>query len=52
MGLPIGQHVYVRLRRKVTHKEDAEIVHGELVQRAYTPLSRPHDRGTVDLLIK
>ena len=52
IGLPIGQHVYVRLRRKVTHKGLGEIVQGELVQRAYTPLSRTRDRGSIDLLIK
>lgn len=52
IGLPIGQHVYVRLRRKVKHQDVAEIVEGELVQRAYTPLSRLRDRGSVDLLIK
>ena len=52
LGLPIGQHVYVRLKRKVTHRGLGEIVHGELVQRAYTPLSRTQDRGSIDLLIK
>jgi nitrate reductase (NAD(P)H) len=52
IGLPIGQHVYVRLRRKVKHQDVAEIVEGELVQRAYTPLSRACDRGSVDLLVK
>jgi nitrate reductase (NAD(P)H) len=31
LGLPVGQHVFVRLRRKTT---------GELVQRAYTPVSK------------
>lgn len=52
LGLPIGQHVYVRLRRKVGHKEAEEVVAGELVQRAYTPVSKQDDRGFIDLLIK
>jgi nitrate reductase (NAD(P)H) len=52
LGLPIGQHVYVRLRRKLLRKEDGELMYGELVQRAYTPLSRLGDRGFVDLLVK
>jgi nitrate reductase (NAD(P)H) len=52
IGLPIGQHVYVRLRRKGTHKEVAEVAQSELVQRPYTPISRLHDRGSVDLLVK
>lgn len=42
-GLPIGQHVFVRLRRKDT---------GELVQRAYTPVSREDAKGSIDFLIK
>ncbi|KIM37539.1 hypothetical protein M413DRAFT_13248 [Hebeloma cylindrosporum] len=52
LGLPFGQHVYVRLRRKVTNKERGEIVQGELVQRAYTPLSERNAKGFIDLLIK
>jgi len=52
LGLPFGQHVYVRLRRKVAHTESIEIVEGELVQRAYTPLSRRNAKGFIDLLIK
>ncbi|KXN90611.1 Nitrate reductase [NADPH], partial [Leucoagaricus sp. SymC.cos] len=43
LGLPFGQHVYVRLYRKVT---------GELVQRAYTPLSERSAKGFVDILVK
>ena len=44
LGLSVGQHVYVRLRRK-----GAEVVQ---VQRAYTPVSRQNDKGFIDLLIK
>ncbi|KAH7335973.1 nitrate reductase [Rhizoctonia solani] len=43
LGLPVGQHVYVRLRRKDT---------GEMVQRAYTPVSREREAGHIDLLVK
>ena len=43
LELPVGQHVYVRLRRKDTQ---------ELVQRAYTPVSKENDCGTMDILIK
>ncbi|KAF8599085.1 hypothetical protein BDV93DRAFT_539018 [Ceratobasidium sp. AG-I] len=43
LGLPVGQHVFVRLKRKDT---------GEVVQRAYTPVSRERDAGHIDLLIK
>ncbi|CAE6358002.1 unnamed protein product [Rhizoctonia solani] len=43
LGLPVGQHVFVRLRRKDT---------GELVQRAYTPVSREREVGHIDLLVK
>ncbi|KAG6809936.1 hypothetical protein H0H92_014018 [Tricholoma furcatifolium] len=47
LGLPIGQHVYVRLRRKAKGQTTAD-----LVQRAYTPVSRRNDRGFIDLLVK
>jgi nitrate reductase (NAD(P)H) len=43
LGLPVGQHVFVRLRRKDT---------GEMIQRAYTPVSREREVGHIDLLIK
>ncbi|CAE6437488.1 unnamed protein product [Rhizoctonia solani] len=43
LGLPVGQHVFVRLRRKDT---------GEMVQRAYTPVSREREIGHIDLLVK
>jgi len=52
LGLPFGQHVYVRLRRKIAHQERSEIVQGEVVQRAYTPLSKRNAKGFIDLLIK
>ncbi|GAA5887933.1 hypothetical protein JCM6882_000807 [Rhodosporidiobolus microsporus] len=58
LGLPVGQHVYARLRRKVCPGDaeasgaDKQIVEGELVQRAYTPVSRQGARGYLDLLIK
>jgi nitrate reductase (NAD(P)H) len=42
LGLPIGQHIYVRLRRK----------NGEVVQRAYTPVSYRDERGVVSFLVK
>ncbi|TFK51423.1 hypothetical protein OE88DRAFT_1545674 [Heliocybe sulcata] len=43
LGLPVGQHVFVRLRRKDT---------SELVQRAYTPVSWHGALGAVEFLIK
>jgi nitrate reductase (NAD(P)H) len=43
LGLPTGQHVYVRLKRKDT---------GEMVQRAYTPISAEDATGFIDFLIK
>ncbi|CAO1621635.1 unnamed protein product [Jaminaea pallidilutea] len=47
-GLPIGQHVYMRLTRKVEDTgEDAEVI-----QRAYTPFSGNELRGFLDILIK
>lgn len=52
LGLPVGQHVYVRLRRKVKDSADSEVVEGEMVQRAYTPVSPQNATGFIDLLIK
>ncbi|SGY20627.1 BQ5605_C016g08109 [Microbotryum silenes-dioicae] len=57
LGLPTGQHVYARLRRKVSpgdaeDKGGVPIVEGELVQRAYTPVSSNTAQGFLDLLIK
>ena len=43
LGLPVGQHVFVRLKRKDT---------GEMVQRAYTPVSQPGAVGSILFLIK
>ncbi|KAI0962720.1 hypothetical protein AcW1_000015 [Taiwanofungus camphoratus] len=43
LGLPVGQHVFVRLKRKDT---------GEMVQRAYTPVSKQDAVGFIDFLIK
>jgi nitrate reductase (NAD(P)H) len=52
LGLPIGQHIYVRLRRKTGPKVIDDVGEGELVQRAYTPISKQDHRGFVDLLVK
>jgi len=52
LGLPFGQHVYIRLRRKVVDKAGVQVPEGDLVQRAYTPLSTRDDRGFIDMLIK
>ncbi|GAA5999899.1 hypothetical protein JCM10207_005962 [Rhodosporidiobolus poonsookiae] len=56
LGLPVGQHVYARLRRKATPAADGraagQVVEGELVQRAYTPVSKGGAKGYLDLLIK
>ncbi|CCM02701.1 uncharacterized protein FIBRA_04807 [Fibroporia radiculosa] len=43
LGLPIGHHVFVRLRRKDTR---------EIVQRAYTPVSQRDTAGHIDFLVK
>ncbi|KAH9947042.1 hypothetical protein B0H21DRAFT_856810 [Amylocystis lapponica] len=43
LGLPVGQHVFARLRRKDTH---------EIVQRAYTPVSRQDAVGAIEFLVK
>jgi nitrate reductase (NAD(P)H) len=48
LGLPTGQHCFVRLRRKAS---DRYVVEGELVQRAYTPVSF-RSTGHVDFLVK
>lgn len=55
LGLPTGQHVYCRLRRKASAGDaeaGGESIEGELVQRAYTPVSTEHAKGFLDLLIK
>ena len=43
IGLPIGQHLMMRLRDPVTR---------EAIIRAYTPLSEGTDKGLLDVLIK
>jgi nitrate reductase (NAD(P)H) len=57
LGLPTGQHVYARLRRKVCPGDDednggAKQAEGEMVQRAYTPVSSQYAKGFLDMLIK
>jgi len=47
LGLPVGQHVYVRLKTKSGTTD-----RGEIVQRAYTPITGLDERGIVDLLVK
>ena len=47
LGLPVGQHVYVRVKK--TNKTTKEV---EIVQRAYTPYSGDTQRGFLDILIK
>lgn len=47
LGLPVGQHVYVRVKR--TNQASGEV---EVVQRAYTPYSGDSQRGYLDILIK
>jgi cytochrome-b5 reductase len=41
LGLPVGQHIFLTAR-----------VNGELVIRAYTPVSSDDDEGFVDLVVK
>ena len=41
LGLRCGQHVYLRIRKN-----------GELVQRAYTPISALNTAGVVEFLVK
>ncbi|KAI3622791.1 nitrate reductase [Moniliophthora roreri] len=43
LGLPAGQHVFIRLKSRRT---------GELIQRAYTPISSTDEKGKIDFLIK
>ncbi|KAL7410259.1 hypothetical protein BDY24DRAFT_400640 [Mrakia frigida] len=43
LGLPVGHHVFIRGRPKKG---------GDLVQRAYTPVSRESETGVLDLLVK
>lgn len=46
LGLPVGQHVYLRVKRT---NATGEV---ETVQRAYTPYSSNTQRGFIDILIK
>lgn len=48
LGLLTGQHVFARLRRKI---QNGHVV-GEMVQRAYTPVSNKTVKGFVELLVK
>ncbi|RDB30807.1 Nitrate reductase [NADPH] [Hypsizygus marmoreus] len=48
LGLPIGQHIFVRMRRA----SELGTNDGELVQRAYTPVSPPGSKGFLELLVK
>jgi nitrate reductase (NAD(P)H) len=43
IGLPIGQHLMMRLRDPVT---------GESIIRSYTPISECNDKGKLDVLVK
>ncbi|EIN13058.1 nitrate reductase [Punctularia strigosozonata HHB-11173 SS5] len=43
LGLPIGQHVFLRLKDRQT---------GETIQRAYTPVSKQTAKGSIELLVK
>jgi nitrate reductase (NAD(P)H) len=43
LGLPVGQHLMVRLRDPATR---------EAIIRSYTPISEINDRGFVDMLVK
>jgi nitrate reductase (NAD(P)H) len=53
VGLPSGQHIYVRLRRKIAHQDNvAGTVKGQLVERTYTPLLERRAKGFIDMLIK
>jgi hypothetical protein len=48
LGLRVGQHVFVRLKRKTSAQGGG----GEMIQRAYTPVSPPNAKGHIDLLVK
>ncbi|PWZ01233.1 putative nitrate reductase [Testicularia cyperi] len=47
LGLPVGQHVFLRVQQK--NPATGEM---ETVQRAYTPYSSNVQRGSIDILIK
>ncbi|CEH13315.1 nitrate reductase [Ceraceosorus bombacis] len=52
VGLPTGQHVYLRLRDKDGQIVRGSAAEGELVQRAYTPFSSDDLQGSLQILIK
>ncbi|TFK98170.1 hypothetical protein BDV98DRAFT_573190 [Pterulicium gracile] len=61
LGLPCGQHVFIRMRRKprlATLVEGSDSIYctpyegGDLVQRAYTPVTVPGTTGHIDFLVK
>lgn len=47
LGLPAGQHIYLRVKK--VDKASGKV---EIVQRAYTPYSSRTQRGYIELLIK
>jgi nitrate reductase (NAD(P)H) len=47
LGLPVGQHIYLRIRR--VDEASGKV---QIVQRAYTPYSCNTQRGFIDLLVK
>ncbi|KAG8342247.1 Oxidoreductase FAD binding domain [Trypanosoma vivax] len=47
LGLPVGQHVYLRVESK--HNSSGE---AQPVQHAYTPISSDDEKGFVDFLVK
>lgn len=47
LGLPVGQHVFVRVKKANKMTQDVEVV-----QRAYTPYSGNSERGFLEILIK
>lgn len=49
LGLPFGQHIYLRLRTKAKNSNDRE---GELIQRTYTPMIQRDARGFMELLVR
>ena len=49
LGLPFGQHIYLRLRTKA---KNSDVLEGELIQRTYTPMIQRDARGFMELLIR
>jgi len=46
LGLPVGQHIYLRLRK---NSNDLE---GELIQRTYTPMVQRGAIGFMELIVR